>query len=107
MLLSQSAALHRAAASCNRPGKPGIKVVKHSSVSTGRLRRLPALHPQPINLVVFQGTSGPEGPTKPHLGDGFALICFQRLSRPHIATLRCLERDNRNTSGASLQILSY
>ncbi len=57
-----------------------IKVVKRSSVSTGQLRRLLALHIQPINLVVFQGASGPVGPTKPNLGDGFALICFQRLS---------------------------
>ena len=36
------------------------KVVKHSSVSTGQLRRLLALHLRPINLVVFQGTSGPK-----------------------------------------------
>ena len=35
-----------------------IKVVKHSSVSTGQLKRLHALHSQPINLVVFQGSSG-------------------------------------------------
>ena len=37
-----------------------IKVVKCSSVSTGQLRRLLALHNQPINLVVFQGTLGPK-----------------------------------------------
>ena len=80
----------------------GTKMVKRSSVSTGQLRRLLALHHRPINLVVFQGTQ-----TKPDLGKGFALRCFQRLSEPHVATLRCLERDNRNTRGASLQILSY
>ena len=45
--------------------------------------------------------------TKPYLGDGFTLICFQRLSQPYIATLRCHWRDNRNTRGTSLQILSY
>ena len=61
-------------------GEQRINVVKLSSVSTGQLRLLPTLHSQPINLVVFQGTSGPEGPTKPNLGKGFALICFQRLS---------------------------
>jgi hypothetical protein len=33
-----------------------VKVVKHSSFSTGQLRLLPTLHSQPINLVVFQGT---------------------------------------------------
>jgi len=35
-------------------------VVKYSSVSTGQLKRLLALHNQPINLVVFQGTLGPK-----------------------------------------------
>jgi len=35
-------------------------VVKYSPVSTGRLKRLLALHHQPINLVVFQGASGPK-----------------------------------------------
>jgi hypothetical protein len=37
-----------------------IKVVKYSPVSTGQLRRLLALHHQPINLVVFQGAFGPK-----------------------------------------------
>ena len=81
-------------------------VVKHSSVSTGQLRQLLAVHRQPINLVVFQGTLGLAA-TKPNLGDGFVLICFQHLSKPYLATLRCHERDNRNTRGTSLQILSY
>ncbi len=44
---------------------------------------------------------------RPHLAEGFTLRCLQRLSRPHVATRRCPERDNRNTSGASLPILSY
>jgi len=35
-------------------------VVKSSPVSTGQLRRLLALHHQPINLVVFQGALGPK-----------------------------------------------
>jgi hypothetical protein len=37
-----------------------IKVVKHSSVSTGQLKRLHALHSQPINQVVFLGSSEPK-----------------------------------------------
>ena len=82
--------------------KTMIKIVKRSSFSTGQLKRLHAAHLRPINLVVFQGTS-----TKPYLGTGFVLICFQHLSEPYVATLRCLERDNRNTRGTSLQILSY
>ena len=38
---------------------------------------------------------------------GFPLRCFQRLSRPHIATRRCRWRDNRYTRGASIPVLSY
>lgn len=82
-------------------------MVKRSSISTGQLRRLLALHHQPINLIVFQGTLERKRSTKPYLGNGFVLICFQHLSMPYVATLRCHERDNRNTRGTSLQILSY
>jgi hypothetical protein len=38
---------------------------------------------------------------------GFPLRCFQRLSRPHLATRRCRWRDNRYTRGASIPVLSY
>src|SRR5436305_9352056 len=34
-----------------------IGVVKHSAVRTGRLRRSPAVHARPIDLVVFQEPS--------------------------------------------------
>ena len=37
--------------------EPFIKVAKLSSISIGQLRPLLALHPRPINLVVYQGTS--------------------------------------------------
>ena len=40
-------------------GESGIKVVKRSPVSTGRLRLLPVLHRRPIDLVVFQGAHDP------------------------------------------------
>jgi len=50
---------------------------------------LQRLHLLPINLVIFQGSSG-----RPHLGGGFPLRCFQRLSFPNIATQRCRWRDN-------------
>jgi hypothetical protein len=46
-------------------------------------------------------------PGRSYLGAGFALICFQRLSDPYIATLRCLWRDNRYTRGTSIPVLSY
>ena len=42
-----------------------------------------------------------------HLGGGFPLRCFQRLSRPDVATRRCHWRDNRCTRGPSIPVLSY
>ncbi len=50
------------------------------SISTPRLNALPRLHLEPINVVVFDGLM------IPNLGRGFALRCFQRLSRPNLAT---------------------
>ena len=92
-----------------RAGKRGgrIGVVKRSAVRTGRLRRSPAVHSRPIDLVVFQEPLGPIGPGKPRLGGGFALRCLQRLSGPDLATRRCPERDSRHTRGRSSPILSY
>jgi len=42
-----------------------------------------------------------------HLGTGFALRCFQRLSFPDIATLRCPWQDSSHTSGQFTPVLSY
>jgi hypothetical protein len=42
-----------------------------------------------------------------HLEGGFPLRCFQRLSRPKVATRRCRWRDNRHTSASSTPVLSY
>jgi hypothetical protein len=49
----------------------GINAVKRLAVSTGQLRRLPALHTRPIDLVVFQE------PTVLRHGD----LIWQRVSR--------------------------
>ena len=53
------------------------------------------------------GGLNPQRGGRPHLGTGFPLRCFQRLSLPHIATLLCRWRDNRITRGASIPVLSY
>ena len=45
--------------------------------------------------------------SKPDLEGGFLLRCFQLLSLPDVATLRCTERCNRITRGQSNPILSY
>jgi hypothetical protein len=42
-----------------------------------------------------------------YLGGGFPLRCFQRLSRPDVATRPCHWRDNRYTRGPSIPVLSY
>ena len=61
------------------------------------------LHLPPIYVVVYhEPFIG-----KSHLEESFALRCFQRLSRPSVATRRCPWRDNRRTSGWSNSVLSY
>ena len=72
------------------------------AISTGKLHALQRFHTRPINVVVFHGSQGRTG-----IEVGFPLRCFQRLSRPHIATLLCRWRDNRSTRGASIPVLSY
>ena len=53
------------------------------------------------------GTFGGLRPGRAHLEGGFPLRCFQRFSRPHVATQRCRWHDNWYTSGASIPVLSY
>ena len=72
------------------------------AISTGQLHALPHFHTRPINVVVFHGSHA-----RPGFEGGFPLRCFQRLSRPHLATRLCRWRDNRSTRGASTPVLSY
>ena len=72
------------------------------AISTSRLSVLPRLHPWPIDVMVYHGSSG-----RPGFEGGFPLRCLQRLSRPHLATRRCRWRDNRYTRGAFIPVLSY
>ena len=76
-------------------------------ISIGRLHTLLCFHRRPINLVVYKEPLEVLPPGIPSLGEGFPLICFQRLSLPHVATRQCLWRNNRYTSGASNPVLSY
>ena len=76
------------------------------SISTGQLNASLRLHLQPINLVVCEGPLALAG-GRSYLGACFPLICFQRLSRPNVATQRCPWRDNWYTRGSSIQVLSY
>jgi hypothetical protein len=77
------------------------------AISTARLKRSRVLHLPPINVVVSHGPSGTLRSRSAHLGTGFPLRCFQRLSLPDIANRRCHWRDSRDTSGPSDPVLSY
>ena len=72
------------------------------AISTGKLQALLPFHTRPINVVVFHGSQG-----KTSFEVGFTLRCFQRLSRPYIATRLCRWRDNRSTRGTFIPVLSY
>ena len=72
------------------------------AISTGKLHALPHFHTRPINVVVFHGSQGKTG-----FEVGFPLRCFQRLSRPYLATRLCRWRDNSSTRGTFTPVLSY
>ena len=58
------------------------------AISSARLKVSRPVHLRPINVVVSHGPSGGLSPRNVHLGKSFPLRCFQRLSRPDIATQR-------------------
>ena len=62
---------------------------------------LPRFHIQSIKVVVYHR------PKKSYLEGGFPLRCFQRLSRPYIATLLRGWRHDRYTRGMFNPVLSY
>ena len=102
-------ALARPTAPRTDPGSPGLAVLAAGrrweadrAISTGQLRGLPRFHLRPIDVMVSHGSQA-----RPGFEEGFPLRCFQRLSRPHLATRRCGWRHNRYTRGASLPVLSY
>ena len=57
---------------------------KNRIISILRLNRLLDLQLEPINLLISEGPQ-----MNSNLGDGFTLRCFQSLSVPYLATLRC------------------
>ena len=71
------------------------------AIRTGKLHGLLHFHTRPINVVVYDGSM------KSYLEGGFPLRCFQRLSRPYIATLLRSWRNDRYTRGTFNPVLSY
>jgi len=74
---------------------------RNRRISTPRLKRLLAVHLEPINVIISYGPQ-----TISDLGVGFPLRCFQRLSIPDIAMLRCPWQDNSHTRGQFTPVLS-
>ena len=87
----------------NLPPKRKMERVRADrAISTGKLHALPRFHIRPIDVIVYHGSRGIPG-----FEGGFPLRCFQRLSRPYIATRRCRWHDNRYTRGTFTPVLSY
>ena len=80
----------------------GAGVQANRAIRTSKLSTLLHLHTWPINVVVFHGSQG-----KPGFEMSFPLRCFQRLSRPYLATRLCGWRHNRSTRGTFFPVLSY
>ena len=59
-------------------------------ISTSWLNTLLCVHLKPINVIISHGSQ-----MIINLGVGFPLRCFQRLSIPDIAALRCRWHDSR------------
>ena len=76
------------------------------AISTGQLHTLLYFHLRPINQIVFLGPYSIMD-ERSHLRESFTLRCFQRLSRPYIATQLCPWQDNWCTRGTSIPVLSY
>ena len=57
------------------------------------------------NLSTWWSSTTPIG--KSSIQVGFPLRCFQRLSRPYIATQRCSWQNNWYTRGTFIPVLSY
>ena len=75
------------------------------AISTGWLNTLLCLHRRPINEVVYLSPYSEE--ERSYLRGSFTLRCFQRLSRPDVATQLCRWHDNWCTRGLSIPVLSY
>ena len=75
-------------------------------ISTSQLHTLPCFHLWPINDIVYVEPYSIKD-ERSYLRGSFTLRCFQRLSRPYIATQLCPWQDNWCTRGMSIPVLSY
>ena len=76
-------------------------------ISTSLLQSVTALPELAYQPGGLPGVLLPLGDGRAHLEVGFPLRCFQRLSNPDVANLRCRWHDNRYTRGLFIPVLSY
>src|SRR5579864_1741891 len=84
-------------------------LTSRSIIRAAPLRLLPGVHARSIYQVFSLGSSLAldSASGKTYLGAGFALRCFQRLSRLDIATQLWPRQANWRTSGPAISVLSY
>ena len=75
-------------------------------ISIGQLHALLHLHLRPINDIVYVEPYSIKD-ERSYLRGSFTLRCFQRLSRPYVATQPCPWQNNWCTRGMSIPVLSY
>jgi hypothetical protein len=77
---------HRGAGDLGWGGRSGQKGSRPRTIGTGQLNASRRLHLRPHPPGVLPGSLPALHRGRPHLGAGFPLRCFQRLSLPHMAT---------------------
>jgi len=82
-------------------------LVSDRCISTSQLHTLQCFHTRPINPIIYRTPPLTKVSWKSHLGAGFPLRCFQRLSIPNVANQPCSWRNNWHTRGSSVPVLSY
>ena len=85
---------------------PAIRRSSPRAISTDQLHTLLHFHLRPIKQIVFLCPYSIKD-ERSNLRGSFTLRCFQRLSRPYIATQLCPWQDNWCTRGTSIPVLSY
>ena len=76
------------------------------AISTGQLHTLLHFHLRPIKQIVSLCPYSLKD-ERSYLRGSFTLRCFQRLSRPYLATQLCPWQNNWCTRGTSIPVLSY
>ncbi len=83
------------------------KIKFPSTISAGQLHASQRFHIRSIKHMFYMRSSVNLITRSPHLGDGFPLRCFQRLSDPNVANQPRLWQDDWHTRGSSAPVLSY